>query len=191
MKISRCIMAAAIGVGMISAQDALADTQTTQVSVTMQESVSLTLNNDMSFGTVEYSASANGSIQLATDGSVSTTGSGYTASGSPQAASIAISATAGQDVAISCETSATMEESGGAQLTVENTEVSTGSTTSFGNGTECAGLGSSPEIYTMGSDDDNVYVGGEIDGTTPPSTAGSYSTSTGAGDSLQVQVVYN
>ncbi len=175
----------------LAARPAAAEQVSTQISVNVREAVSITILEYMDFGVVSYADGASGLIRLGGDDVVSVSGTGYLASGTPKGAELAVSATLGQDVAISCETGAVMEEAGGNQIVIQNAEVSPGTPAAFGSGTDCAGLESSPAVYTMGSGDDTLYVGAEIDGTTPPATAGTYSTATGSGHALSIRVVYN
>ncbi len=178
-------LAAATAIGLavgVMSTEALAVEEDLSGTVDFTEAAAVTVVNGLDWGSISFSGTADGNITLDVDGSV-TAGSGYDASGSPLAGELTIDSAA--DVDVSCEQTATLSD-GTNTMPVQNAQVSVGDTTSA---TACAGIGTTPVGYAIGDGDDNIYVGAEIDGSTPPAAAGTYDTDSAGGAPLTVEVV--
>jgi len=199
MKTLKLLSAAAtiaILAGGLSSQSQAA-TQDVDASITTRSALSITKNSDMDFGQVDYTGAHSGTITLGTDGSIAATGTGLTTSGgSPTAGDLSVTGDGASLINITCETSGILEAAGGDQLTLQNTEISVntgGAGTTFGLGTACAGIGSGAVAADLSANPTTeVLIGGEIDATGVGAIAesGAYSTTTGGGNPVTVDVVY-
>lgn len=151
----------------------------------------------MQFGTVSYSAAPTvagdhvrlGTNSSATYGGVFTAGGGITAAGD-----VLIAGTYGSVIDVSCEATATMTNGTGASIDITDIEVARESATAaFGGGVACGGIGSNVLSWTLTlTTDDNLKVGGQINGSTAVAWAGgSFSTANAGGSDIQIDIVYN
>jgi hypothetical protein len=171
---------------------------TTNIDATANFIAAVTLGNevDMDFGDIVYSTAPVGgdTVTLATDGTLSLTGSSFSpgATGTPGSVDV----TAGNDgetVNIQCDATATMGNGAGASIDIVNIEVATEGNEGPANaGFACAGIGvtaTSMVLDLTGGTANSFKLGGTIDGATASSFApGSYSTVNG--DDIQIDVVY-
>lgn len=169
-----------------SALTAKAVDQDIGASALFREAISLANVNDMDFGTIDYTGTAAGTVELDANGGTLTGSAGYTpAAATGTTGSFDINGATGQTVDISCETSGVISDNTNT-LNLTSTEVRVD-----GSDTACAGLGTSPVAFVLTAGTDTVNVGATID--IPGggiAAAGTYNTSNTSGDPVTVRVVY-
>jgi hypothetical protein len=147
----------------------------------------LTGNVDMDFGTVEYAATATGSIDMGTDGNITYNGmfSGPSIGTSGQ---FRIRVLGGGNISLGCDTTATLT-SGGNSVSMDSIEfvIGSGNRTSFGNGTLCQGIGTPIQPFTL--TDEILYMGGSLNISSPVPASGIYSTGNGGGNAISFSVL--
>ncbi len=183
-------LAVTVGLASFAAQAAEVEVDAT---LNARAAISLTKVSDMDFGLIDYASTHAGDIRLGTNGTVSTAGTtGLVAGGAPTAAAVTVSGDGASTVDVSCDTGATLEATGGDQLTLSATEVSTAAGgVAPGAGNACAGVGlASQTIDLSATPNPTILMGGTInvDGDAI-SENGVYSTTT-AGSSVTLSVVY-
>lgn len=171
-----------------------ADTVNVEATLEARASLSVTKNNDMSFGTINYDAEHAGIIQLATDGSVSLAeASGLSISGgTPSAGDVTVVGDNQSVVEISCEASGALSDGGAVTLPLRNSEFTLNTGTTFGDGTACTGLGAASSIHDFSQTPSaKILMGAEIEiaqnAITGPSV---FSTSNGGGDPITLEIIY-
>lgn len=101
----------------------------------------LTKLSDMFFGVVEYDTSHTGFVQLGTNGSLSTTGSGFTVSGVGIAGQVEIAATPADVVEVRCDLNGRMALPTGELVNINRVEGVIDVGVPFGSGTRCDRVG--------------------------------------------------
>lgn len=155
--------------------------------------IEVTKISDISFGTVDYTPTHSGIIQLATDGTVSLSGaSGLTMSGAPTAASLNLSGDGASIIDLACDLAGTLSDGASNTLPLSGIEYVVDTGTSFGSGTPCAGIGSvSGSIDLSANATPTLLMGAAIDtSTTPIASNALYSTANGGGDPVTLRVTY-
>lgn len=180
--------AALFPAGVISA----ASTQMGATAVFLS-AITLTPTN-MQFGNVTFGAAPGGSdtVTLTTAGGISYAGTFAAGGGTVAAGDVAITGSAGNTLNVSCAISGTLAQaSGSGRIDVNNVRIANESAAA-GGGNACAGVGTTVLSFTLtAASDDQLKVGGRIDGSTQVSfAAGSYSTANAGGASIQIDVVY-
>lgn len=150
--------------------------------------------SDMQFGNVTFGAApgAGDAATLSTGGGISYVGTFTGGGGTIAAGDVAISATPGQTMDVSCNDTAVLaQDSGPGRITINQVRVANESAAA-GGGAACAGVGTVVLSFTLTpSSDDQVKVGGRIDGATQVAfAAGDYSTTNSGGSNILVDVIY-
>ncbi|MCK5295841.1 MAG: hypothetical protein KAJ75_03020 [Alphaproteobacteria bacterium] len=159
-------------------------------SATFQSAITLTDPVTMAFGTIQFTGSATGNVDMGTNAGIAYT-SGYSGGGTGAAGSITINGTSGEGVDISCETTGTLSD-GTNTMPITSTQFSVETGAVFGSGTSCAGLGVTPSAHTISAtaSENVVLLGARIDGSTAPVAGGDYNTTNANGDPITMRVVY-
>jgi hypothetical protein len=171
-----------------------AATTTLHVTANFVSNITLT-PTDMQFGNISFNGTpgASDTVVLTTNNAISyngvfsTGGAGTVASGD-----ILIGGTFGSTMDISCAVSGTLAQSAGSgRIDVNGVKVANESAAS-GGGVLCGGIGTVVLSFPLTSGtDDQLKVGGKLDGGTQASFgAGAYSTQNAGGTPIQVDVVY-
>lgn len=153
-------------------------------------------STEMDFGAVSFGGVPTGAdtVTVTTAGARSFGGANFASGGgAPVAAGdVAIVATGGSTLDVSCATSGTLAQASGAGRIDFNSIRVANESAAAGGGVSCTGLGNVVLSFTTTVPaDDQLKIGGTIDGATQVSFgAGSYSTSNAGGSSVQVDVVY-
>ena len=191
------LTAAAVGLVGLSAGYAHATDQDVQATLDAAAAVSLTLNTDMDFGSVDYTAGAHsGTVDLGSNGTPVLGGASaglVLNTAGATAGSITVNSTSGT-VDISCETGGTLDDGGGNQLTLGSVGFDINTGAAFGAiANTCAGLGTSPFAVNTGTTaNPNILIGGQVTIGANALDAGgtaTYATSTG-GDPVTFRVVF-
>jgi len=150
---------------------------------------------DMQFGNISFNGTpgAPDTVVLTTGGAISYNGV-FSAGGASTIAAgdVSIAGTVGNVLDVSCTASGTLAQlSGSGAIDVNNVKVANESAAA-GGGSACAGTGSVVLSFALTSGtDDQVKLGGTLDGSTVSSFAsGAYSTANSGGTPIQVDVVY-
>lgn len=169
---------------------------TTNVGATASFLSAITLTpTNMQFGKITFGATPGGSdtVTLTTANAISYAGTFASGGSSTVAAGdVAITGTAGNVLNVSCSASGVLAQAAGAgRITVNAVKVANESAAA-GGGNACAGTGTTVLTFTLtATTDDQLKLGGVIDGATQVSFgAGAYSTANSGGSSIQVDVVY-
>lgn len=162
----------------------------TDVGATLDAKQAISLSNvvAMDFGIVEFSAVHGGVIQLATNGAITLAGgfAGLVLSGATAAGSVDIASDNTSAMQISCDTGGILD-SGTDTINLTATEMAIGAGVAFGAGTACAGVGVNPMLVANQA---SVRIGGSIDVTGNALSQGVFSTATGTGTPVTVDVLY-
>jgi len=158
------------------------------------QTITLTNEQAMAFGTIEYSGTPGAvadTVTMTTAGAL-TAGGVFTSAATGTVGSVDIATgTIGELVDVSCTTTAVLAESGGATIQLNSIRIAD-APSAAGGGTACAGLGT-PSLtgFTLTAGTDTFVLGGVLDGnvTTGTWADGVYSTATG-GTPISVDVVY-
>ena len=150
--------------------------------------------SDMQFGNVTFGAApgAGDTATLSTDGSISYVGTFTGGGGTVAAGNVAISATPGQTMDVSCNATGVLaQDAGPGRITINDVRVANESAAA-GGGSTCAGIGTVVLSFTLASSsDDQIKVGGRIDGATQVAfAAGDYATTNAGGSNILVDVIY-
>ncbi len=173
---------------------AVALDQDVEAEAEFRAAITMTVNNDIDFTTgtnlIEYgSPTGSDFVTLATDGDIGVTGTEFSAPATGQVGDVTFAGDGASSVDITCEVDATLEESGGATVTMDNIEFAIDTGTTAGGANACAGLGTSAVSHTLDGTD-ALLIGGRLVGDATI-TDGVYSTTTGSGDPVTFRVVYN
>lgn len=188
-KITAAVAVVALAAGVTYAAD-----QTVDVTATFRQAISLTKNFDMDFSSVsaiDYAGIPAGTdlVQMGTDGNITYGGTAFSGPSTGQPGDVDISGDGASAVDISCSTGATMAETGGATVTVDQIQLSMNTGDTFGSADyTCAGVGTTPHSYTL-TGTDTILLGGRLVGNATI-TNGAYSTATAGGTAATVRVVY-
>lgn len=188
-KITAAVAVVALAAGVTYAAD-----QTVDVTATFRQAISLTKNFDMDFSSVsaiDYAGTPAGTdlVQMGTDGNITYGGTAFSGPSTGQPGDVDISGDGASAVDISCSTGATMAETGGATVTVDQIQLSMNTGDTFGSADyTCAGVGTTPHSYTL-TGTDTILLGGRLVGNATI-TNGAYSTATAGGTAATVRVVY-
>ena len=155
--------------------------------------ITLTPTN-MQFGKISFGATpgASDTVVLTTAGGITYNGT-FSSGGSSTVAAgdVAIGGATGNVLNVSCATSGVLAQAAGSgRITVNAIKVAKESAT--GSPVTCAGTGTTVLSFTLTTTtDDQLKLGGTIDGSTQVSfAAGSYSTANTGGSAVNVDVVY-
>lgn len=194
MKNLKRIMAitALVGTTMISTESIALDANI-DATVAFLPAITLTQNQIIDFGTVEFSGAANDTVTVATSDAVTYGGATMSGSGTGTAGEMAITGGTGATVDVSCDDTGAQVGDGLNTLNLQAAEIIMGT----GNGvaatlaTDCAGLGTTPiaHVMTGTAADNTVLVGAEINTASGTVAAGTY-TSTLSGNFIQIRAVY-
>lgn len=194
---SRKLLLAAtiVGVAVLGSVYAKAGDLDVGATLTATETVNVTLGSSLDFGTIEYTAGNHtGAIQLGPDGTVATTGTNLTTSGSGTAGTITTT-TSGSVLEITCETSGIVSDAT-TDLTITPVVWDITAATYAGASNTCGGLGvGAITIDTSGGGaNPTLYIGGAIavGAQALDPTAGNVAldTATGNGDPIAFRFVY-
>ena len=177
------------------AYQAYAATEDVDASLQTRAALSLTKNNDMDFGDIDFEATHTGTLRLATDGSAAlnaATGLTIPASSSPAAGDVDVAGDNASTIEISCTTGGTLADASANTLTLQNTEFAIDTGVAFGSGTACAGVGTSPGTVDLSSNNTpKILIGGELDlSSNAIATSDTYSTTNAGGTAMTLSVVY-
>jgi hypothetical protein len=164
-------------------------------SIQTRVAISLAVSKNMDFGTVDYEPVHTGTVQLATNDTVTLGGgsSGITVSGgSPAAAIVNLGGDGASIVEVSCEDGGLLTDGGANNLTLQNTEYSIDTGVAFGSGISCSGLGVSPTSIDLSANPTpKILLGGEIDVSgSAINVSAIYGTFNAGGNPMTVRVVY-
>lgn len=189
-KLTRILAVAGFAATTMLSTAAVALDQNVNATVTFQPAITLTNGQAIDFGTVEFTGVPVDTVTVATDDSVSYGGATLTGTGVGVAGEVTITGAA-VAVDISCDDTGATVSDGVNSLTLQAAEFVLGSANGVaaGSGNACAGLGTSPVAYTIGSSDDVILFGAQIDTATGTVAAGTY-TSALSGNYIQVRAVY-
>lgn len=143
----------------------------------------------MDFDEIEYTGGATGQIRMGTNGNISYLGS-FSGNGIGTAGQFLVTSSfgVGLNVSVACDTSATLTNGSGNAVTLNNIEfvLGSGNRTSFGNGRACQGtaLPILPLVITGGTATRTVYIGGQLNISSPIASAGGYSTANSGGSPI-------
>lgn len=170
-----------------------AATTNLQATATFLAAITLT-PTDMQFGNITFTTTpgAGDTATLATDGGIAFAGDFASGGGAVAAGDVAIVGSAGQTLDVSCDSSGVLAQASGAgRISVNQVRIANESAAA-GGGAACQGVGTVVLSFTLTpATDDQLKVGGRIDGATQVSfAAGDYSTANAGGTSIQVDVVY-
>lgn len=154
----------------------------------------LNKSSNMFFGTIGYDVPHSGTVTLGTNGSVNIiggTGLAYNSGG--YAGSVAVTGTPLDVVEIKCETSGKMRL-GNNTLNVSNIEVAINTGVAFGAGQSCNGAKrrSTPAttVDLAATPNPNVLMGGQVVIGANSLLSGTYNTTSGGGQAIQLTVIY-
>lgn len=186
------LLAAAAAAATTLAGVVYAADQDVEADAEFRAALTTTLNNDIDFssaGVIEFSGTPGigDTVQLGTDGNIAYGGSAFSGPATGQVGDFSVNGDGASPVEISCTTTATLEN-GGQTVTMDSIETAFNTGAAFGGGYSCAGLGTTPDVQTLGGSD-NILVGGQLVGN-GAITDGVYSTTTGTGVPITVRVLY-
>jgi hypothetical protein len=190
-------MCAAVGLVALPLIAKAADTEI-EAAVTFLTTITLGNEQDMDFGTVEFSAQPTGAsdfVTLGTDGSrnCESAFSCPATNGTPGSVEITAGSN-GQVVQVQCSASALLASNDGSVTigidAIQVDDLDNAGAFSTGN---CSGIGNSAMTYELGSGTDTLVFGGRISGAflTGTLTDGVYSTENPNGENIQIEVIYN
>lgn len=151
----------------------------------------------MQIGTVSFSANPSGAsdfVKLGTDGSRTFGGVFSAGGGTVNAGDVLITGSYGQVLDVACSATARMTTGAAPRIDITGIEVAAeNSTGAYGTKTACTGIGNNVMSFTLTlTTNDNLKVGGKVDGATAASwTSGTYSTSSAGGTNISVNITYN
>ena len=168
---------------------------TVDASVVTRAAISVTATQQMSFGIIEYDPSHDGSLELATDGSISLGGSSTglnVAGGSPAPAQISLNGDGTSLIEVSCMNTGTLSNGSGQFLNLQNVEIAIDAGVAFGSGSACNGLGTSISVVDLSINAAPIiFVGGEIDLSNDAIvSSASYSTTSSGGSPVTLRFIY-
>lgn len=177
------------------AYQAMAATEDVDATLNTRQALSLTKNNDMDFGDVDYEATHTGTIRLGTDGNVAlnaATGLTIPTGSTGNAADIDVSGDNASTIEISCETGGTLADSSSNTLTLQATEVAIDTGVAFGSGSACAGVGTTSTTVDLSANNNpTILIGGEVDlSSNAIATTDTYTSTNAGGDPVTVSVTY-
>lgn len=189
----KCLIAAA-ALAVLIPVAAYATSANLGATASFLSNISLTPTN-MQFGNITFGATPTGAdtVVLTTSGGITYNGTFGAASGGTVAAGdVAITGSVGNPLNVSCTSSGTLAQaSGSGRIGVSAVKIANESAAA-GGGVACNGIGTTVLTFTLtATSDDQLKLGGTIDGSTQVSfAAGSYSTANTGGTSITVDVVY-
>lgn len=167
------------------------------VSATFVSATNVGLSpTDMDFGDISFGAAPTGAdtVTLGTDGARSFGGANFASGGAAPVAAgnVDIVAVSGAVLDVSCGASGTLAQAAGSGRIDFNAIKVANESAAASGGVDCTGLGNIVLSFTTTvPGDDQLKIGGTIDGATQTSFgAGSYSSANAGGASVQVDVVY-
>jgi hypothetical protein len=180
---------------LLPAGDVFATSTNVHATATFISNLVLT-PSDMQFGNISFNGALGSpdTVVLTTAGGISYNGvfsSGGSSTITP--GDVAIAGTFGNQLDVSCSSTATLAQSpGSGKIGITGIKVANLSAAS-GGGTACTGASNTVLTFTLTSGtDDHLKLGGTIDGSTATSfAAGTYSTANSGGADVVVDVVYH
>lgn len=168
---------------------------TVDASGVFRKDVSISSSTNMDFGVVEFSGTPGASerADMGTNGTISYAGT-FTGSASGTPGSVTLSGVNnGTTLDVYCSQTATLKKAGGNSIDLTGIEVKPENARgAYGTGSACNGISGASAMtmtYTSGSND-QLYIGGRLNGSTISGTlGGSYSTSNAGGSRIAVTVV--
>ena len=164
------------------------------ISAPATAQIVLNKSSNMFFGTIGYDTPHSGTITLGTNGNVSIIGgTGLAYNSGAHAGSVMVVGTPMDVVEIKCETSGKMRL-GNSNLNVTNIEVAVNSGVAFGAGQRCRGVKRrdtpATTIDLAGTPLPNILMGGEVFVGANSLLSGTYNTTSGGGQAIQLTVIY-
>ncbi len=160
-----------------------------QATATFRRALSVSGVEQMNFSSIVVAQGAEGTIRLATDGTISYD-EGFSGNGEGAAGRLDLSGTLGEDVEIACETDGKLSN-GENTLPLLAAEMAVSSGVAFGEGDPCQGLSSAAVTHTLssGSSSNSLFFGSRID-VSNAMPEGTFSTDQPDGEALTVRVTY-
>lgn len=189
----KLLTGAAVVTVAVTASHSWAATDNVAATANFIQAIVLSNTVTMDFGDVGYTAAAPAAgdqIDLGADAAVAAGGNLSTEGGTPLAGEMTIVASAA-NIDITCAATATLANSGGDTVTLNNISYGYNATPAFGAGTACDGSADTV-LHTGGTD--TVSVGARLDGSTYSGAnyvAGVHNTSNAGGAPIAFTVVYN
>lgn len=150
--------------------------------------------SDLAFGSFDFNTAYNATIQMATNGNLSVSGSGVTSNGGEAAGHIRITSPDTGIVDVKCVQTAVLSDATATDITIESIEIAVDAGVAFGAGNACNGVGGGDAVVVsvdmVAFPDADIYIGGEINVATPMTlpTDKTYSTG-GAGTPIMLSIV--
>lgn len=149
----------------------------------------------LDFGDFDFATTYSGAIQLATNSTLNTTGSGISYNGGAARGHIRVTAPVTGIIDIKCTTTAQMVSPPDADpFDIDQIELAVTTGVAFGSGDTCNGLGGGDAVATTIDLDANptpdIYIGARINIPTPITLPASHSyTTTGTGTPVMLSIV--
>lgn len=197
-KLTRILAVAGFAATTTLSTAALALDANIDATVNFLPAITLTQNQVVDFGTVEYSGGATDTVSVGTDGAVVYGGVTMSGSGVGAAGEMEIGGGTGATVDVSCDDTGAVVGDGVRTIPLQATEIIMGTANgvAFGGAVDlvCAGLGTTPVAHVMTgvAANDTILVGSQLDPAAIVGgalTAGTY-TSTLGGSFIQIRAVY-
>jgi hypothetical protein len=193
--LTRILAVTAFVGGTMLSTSAMALDANIDATVDFLPAITLTQNQIIDFGTVEFTGAANDTVSVGTDDVVVYGGATMTGDTVGVAGEMAIGAGTGATVDVSCDDTGAQVGDGVNTLNLQNTEIIMGTANgvAFGGAVDlvCAGLGTTPVAHVMTgvAADDTILVGSQIDTSSGTVTTNTY-TSTLSGNFIQIRALY-
>lgn len=188
----RLLLAATVcGAMVFGGMQAMATDVDIDATLTATAAVTVNKVSDLDFGTIDFTASHIGNIQLGPDGNRALSGAtNLTLSGSGAAAQIDVTSSSGT-IDITCDATGIIDD--GTQALSISTVVWDTSAATFGAAANtCAGLGTG--AVSVATANPSIYIGAQLDIGTDELLASSgstpFNTSTGTGNPVTFRFVY-
>ena len=148
----------------------------------------------LDFGDFDFATTYNGAIQLGTNNTLNTTGSGISSNGGATRGHIRVTAPLTGIIEIKCATTAQMVSSGASPLNIDQIELAVTTGVAFSSGNLCNGLGGGDAIAVTVDLDANpnpdIYIGARINISTPITLPASHNyTTAGTGTPVMLSIV--
>ena len=151
--------------------------------------------SSIDFGDFDFATTYNGTIQLGTNDTLNTTGSGISYNGGATRGQIRVTAPGTGIIDVKCATTAQMVSPPSADpFDIDQIELAVTTGVAFGSGNSCNGLGGGDAVATTVDLDANpnpdIYIGARINIPTPITLPASHSyTTTGTGTPVMLSIV--